>query len=207
MNKKCFLNINNKKVFFSHKTDNDIIKLFSEALENAEKKHKIIGDNKSIQIGWNYYIFKKVKDFYQIFVVDYTKNPFKNLTEDLTLSLKIMKEQLLITKKTGLVSDEIITFQDTLLVKKSALNCINVYFEKKYKKENNDSGWYMGNLDDTKPSNNINDYETIPLYKLLSICPKAISIMNLPVGTIAIIKDNEIIGICDSNNNEVYANI
>lgn len=64
----------------------------------------------------------------------------------------------------------------------------------------------MGNLDDSSKSNEASDYEVILLYQLLSICPKAISVMNLPVGTICIIKDNGIVGICDSENREVYAN-
>ena len=117
-----------------------------------------------------------------------------------------MKEQLLITKKIRIISDELITFKDTLLVKKSALGSNNLYFEKQSKKEKNDSGWYMGNLDDMEKSDNPSDYEMLPLYKLLSFCPKAISILNLPLGTIAIIKNNEIVGICDSNNEEIYSN-
>ena len=116
-----------------------------------------------------------------------------------------MKNQLLITKKTGLISDEAISFQDTILVKKTALTSNNLYFEKQVKKQDNDSGWYMGNLDDKDKSNNPEDYTTIKLYELLKICPMGISILNLPVGAMAIIKNNEIVGICDSNNKEVYA--
>ena len=86
-----------------------------------------------------------------------------------------------------------------------ALSSNNLYFEKQVKKQDNDSGWYMGNLDDKDKSNNPEDYTTIKLYELLKICPMGISILNLAVGAMAIIKNNEIVGICDSNNKEVYA--
>ena len=52
----------------------------------------------------NYYVFKKIDDYFQIYVADYERNPFKDFAEDLTLSLNIMKEQLLMTKKIGIMS-------------------------------------------------------------------------------------------------------
>ena len=203
--KKDEMNLNGKKVFFYHNTSDDIVNLFEETLKKEEENYNIINDDKIIQIGFNFYKIKNVNNQFQILAVNYKENPFKDFTEDLTLSLDIMKNQLLITKKTGLISDEAISFQDTILVKKTALSSNNLYFEKQVKKQDNDSGWYMGNLDDKDKSNNPEDYTTIKLYELLKICPMGISILNLPVGAMAIIKNNEIIGICDSNNKEVYA--
>jgi hypothetical protein len=202
---KTEININGKKVFFYHNTTEDIVNLFEETLATQDDKYNIIDDNKIIQIGFNFYKIKEINNEFQIFAVNYKGNPFKDFTEDLTLSLDIMKNQLLITKKTGLISDEAISFQDTIFVKKTALKSNNLYFEKQVKKQDNDSGWYMGNLDDKDKSNNPEDYTTIKMYELLKICPMGIAILNLPVGAMAIIKNNEIIGICDSNNKEVYA--
>lgn len=203
--KKVEMNLNGKKVFFYHNTTDDIVNLFEETMKKEEENYNIINDDKIIQIGFNFYKIKNVNNEFQIVTVNYKENPFKDFTEDLTLSLDIMKNQLLITKKTGLISDEAISFQDTILVKKTALTSNNLYFEKQVKKQDNDSGWYMGNLDDKDKSNNPEDYTTIKLYELLKICPMGISILNLPVGAMAIIKNNEIVGICDSNNKEVYA--
>lgn len=98
-----------KKVFFTEiKQDDVIVNLFLQSLKSLEKS--IICDNKSFQIGWNYFVFKSKEEFYQIYTVDYTKNPFKDLTDDLSLALSIMRDQLLLTKKTGLISNEVITF-------------------------------------------------------------------------------------------------
>lgn len=202
---KYEMNLNDKKVFFYHNNEEDIINIFEQILIQEENKYKIIEDNKILQLGFNYYKIEKVKDEFQIYAIDYNKNPFKDFTEDLTQALDIMRNQLLITKKTGLISNEIISFQDTILVRKSALTSKELYFEKQQLKQENDSGWYMGNLKDTEKSDNPDDYTVIKLYELLNICPQALAILNLPVGTLAIIKNNEIVGISDSNNNEVYA--
>lgn len=202
---KYEMNLNDKKVFFYHNNEEDIINIFEQILIQEENKYKIIEDNKILQLGFNYYKIEKVKDEFQIYAINYNKNPFKDFTEDLTQALDIMRNQLLITKKTGLISDEIISFQDTMLVKKSALTSKELYFEKQQLKQENDSGWYMGSLKDTEKSDNPDDYTVIKLYELLNICPQALAILNLPVGTLAIIKNNEIVGISDSNNNEVYA--
>ena len=175
---KTEININGKKVFFYHNTTEDIVNLFEETLATQDDKYNIIDDNKIIQIGFNFYKIKEINNEFQIFAVNYKENPFKDFTEDLTLSLDIMKNQLLITKKTGLISDEAISFQDTIFVKKTALKSNNLYFEKQVKKQDNDSGWYMGNLDDKDKSNNPEDYTTIKMYELLKICPMGIAILN-----------------------------
>lgn len=202
--KKCVFHINDKEVFFFHNNDEDIVQLFIEALKQEESQYHMIEHNRSLQMGFHYYVFKKVNQSFQIFGVDYKKNPFQDFTEDLSLSLSIMKDQLIITKRTGLMSQDIITFQDSLLVRKSVFNSHRFYFEKQQEKEKNDSGWYMGSLDDTTQSSFPDDYTSLLLYQLLSLCPNALSILNLPVGTIVIIEDNEIVRICDANNKEVY---
>ena len=102
---KYEMNLNDKKVFFYHNNEEDIINIFEQILIQEENKYKIIEDNKILQLGFNYYKIEKVKDEFQIYAIDYNKNPFKDFTEDLTQALDIMRNQLLITKKTGLISD------------------------------------------------------------------------------------------------------
>lgn len=202
--KKCTANVNDKDVIFYHCNDNDIVSLFIELLTKRDSQFHIIEDNKIIQIGWNFFIIKKTENNYQIFAADYTNNPFKDVTDDLTLSLNILKEQLLVVKKTCAVSDDTTSFQDTVLVRKTALNSKNLYFLRQDDKNGKISGWYMGDLNDSENSDDPNDYQTVYEYELLSLCPKAVSIMNLPVGTLAVIADNEIVSIVDSDNNEMY---
>lgn len=202
--KKCTANINDKDIIFYHSNPNDIVGLFIELLTKEDSQFHIIEDNKIIQIGWNFFVIKKAENKYQIFAVDYTNNPFKDVTDDLTLSLNILKEQLLMVKKTGMVSDDTTSFQDTVLVRKTALNSKNLYFLRQDNKNGKYSGWYMGDLNDSESSDNTNDYQNIYEYELLSLCPKAISIMNLPIGTLAVIADNEIVSIVDADNNELY---
>ncbi|OSX90246.1 hypothetical protein BTJ45_03587 [Bacillus mycoides] len=44
-------------------------------------------DGFSIQVGWSIYFLDKREDGYHIIVHDYTKNPFEDMTDDLTISL------------------------------------------------------------------------------------------------------------------------
>ena len=205
MQNKIVMNLDGKKVFFYCDNDKNIINTFCLTIKGQETENHIVEDGKSIFIGWGYYVFKEIDDEYQILAADYTKDPSRDLTEDLTLSLNILKDHLEISRRTGLSSDELITFQDTFVAKKIALSSDAVYLEKQQAVENGDSGWYMGDANDVEQSDDPDDYITLPLYKLLSYCPKAVSVLSLPVGTIAIIKDGEITNICDEDNKEVYA--
>ncbi len=203
--KKCGFSINGKDVMFSHDTDNNIARMFAQTIAAQENENHVIEDGKSIQIGWGYYVFKLEGKVFVVYAADYENDPFNDLTNDLTLSLNIMRDQLEICKKTGLMAKELITFQDTFMAKKSAVGSDNLYFEKQCEINDGDSGWYMGDPADEDVSEEPDDYETFPLYKLLEICPKAISLLSLPVGSIALVKNGEITNICDENNKEVYA--
>lgn len=203
--KKCGFTINGKEVMFQHNTDDRIARMLAQTIAAQEDMNQVIGDEKSIQIGWGYYVFKLEGKVFVVYAADYENDPLHELTDDLTLSLNIMRDQMEICRRTGLMSNELITFQDTFMAKKSALDSDNLYFEKQSELNDGDSGWYMGDPTDEELSEDPEDYESLPLYALLKICPKALSVLNLPVGAIALIQGGEIVGICDENDNEVYA--
>ncbi len=66
-----------------------------------------------------------------------------------------------------------------------------------------DSGWYMGAIG-VKASNDPGEYARIYTYQLLEFCKEALSVMQLPIGTICVIENGNLIEIVDKNNNKIF---
>lgn len=192
-------NIQDKEVFFycdeilSQEAD-----FLAELLEQEQKKYHILGDGKILCFGWNYYKVVCVEDKYQILAVDLKGNPFSETVEDLTLNLEIFGSQLKVIKKTGVIPVHV-TFQDTMIVRKTALHASEFYLQRLEPVSQDDSGWYMGALDDTD-SDEPTDYVRIYTYQLLSICKEALSVLQLPVDTIAVFENGTLMEIVDGDN-------
>lgn len=201
--KKYKVEINGQSISFKCNNNIKIVNFFIELMKSWETKEKLFYENSKIKINWSYYVIKEIKNEFVIFAVDYLKNPFEDITEDLTLSLNILQNQSAIINMTKLNEEET-DFQQTLVVKKSALNSNKLYLLKQESTSNSDSGWFLGDINNTDNTNDPNELMCVKEYELLKICPCAVYVMNLPLGTLVTIIDKEINTICDANNNEVY---
>ena len=62
-------------------------------IRNQEEQYNVLRDGELLQIGWNYFRVVEKEGQYQLFALDYTKNPFEDSTPDLSLALTYFKEQ------------------------------------------------------------------------------------------------------------------
>lgn len=175
---------------------------FAEILEQEDKTQGVLEDGKTICIGWSYYKVLQVEEKFHIQTVDLAGNPFQEVEEDLSLSLEIFGAQLKIIKETGMTPDHV-TFQDVILIRKSAVHASGIYLQRSEPVSEEDSGWYMGALEDTE-SNDPEDYTRIYTYQLLSICKQALSVLSLPVGVIAVFQNGELVEIVDGDDKLLY---
>lgn len=194
--------INNKSIFFfCDELLAQIADFFSQILRSEDEQYNILQPYSIIQVGWNYYKILE-GDCLQIVSLDYSKNPFEDTTEDLSLALTIFKMQSDLLHQTLLTPQET-SFKDTMLIRKSALNAPHIFLQRLKPTHENDSGWYMGSIDDVA-SNHPEDYMKIHTYQLLSLCKEALGLMPLPVGTMGIFENGKLIELVDQDNHTIF---
>lgn len=202
---KEFTEIINEKVvkFKCDQILEPFIKSFIVLLEKEDSEYGIIKDDYTIQVGWSFYFIKKQKDTYIITTSDYNKNPFIDRTDDLTIALNVqsMQNKLLNDVKQEGCS---VTFQDTMVVLKDALNSKEVYMHRNREPEENNSGWYLGLINDPKDKHPVSDYKSIYTFELLKYNPALLKLLSINVGDLAIIQDNDIVEIVDKNDQKIY---
>ncbi len=152
--------------------------------------------------GWAYFFLNERTDdngetFWAVQTVDYRNDPMQNKTDNVTVSLLVQNMQIE-TVQTAKVQPEATTFKDTVLVLKEAMQAKEVYLNRADKTKNGDSGWYFGLLNDPNEENHTaDDYEKMPSYQLLNFRSEALRILQMPVGTVAVINENKLTALVD----------
>lgn len=187
--------------FFCSDALKDIAEFFSSILKNEDITHEVIKYDSTIQVGWGFYKVLQAGNEYQIVACDLLGNPFENVTEDLSLSLEIFSQQRRMLSDTKAVPYET-SFQDTLIVQKAALNASRVYLKRDEPGNSDDSGWYMGAMD-IKAQGDPSEYVKIYTYQLIQFCKQATFVIQLPIGTICIIENGNLVEIVDKDNNKI----
>jgi len=155
----------------------------------------------SIQIGWSRFIVSIKGEEYHILSPDYSKNPFEDDTEDLTLALWVQLEQVHFLRKLNINNGETVRFSDKVVVAKNILEVDSIYLQRSSDCEQGDSGWYIGAVneeDDTE------ELETFYAYQLLKIRPSLIQVLALPYEYMAVFEKDEVQAVLNENDEDVF---
>ncbi|MDF2086308.1 immunity protein Imm33 domain-containing protein [Bacillus pseudomycoides] len=153
-------------------------------------------DGFSIQVGWSIYFLDKREEGYHIIIHDYTKNPFEDMTDDLTISLWILLTQVSFLKPLT-IEGELLRFCDKIVAAKNVLELDNIYLERTKGCEKGDSGWYIGPVND---EHNAEEYEALYAYELLKLRPSLIRVLTLPFEYLVIFEKDELKAVVNERN-------
>ena len=175
--------------------------------EQAEALLDIIGNIESsklrdefkVQVGWSIFTIVEDSEGFNIVAPDYSRNPFSESTDDLTIALWIQLEQGTLLNKLKL-DGEIISFQDKIVCTKGVLSLDNIYLERSKEHEKGDSGWYIGPVDESIATNELEAYYA---YQLLKIRPSILKTLALPNGYMAVLDKDELKAVLDENDMDV----
>lgn len=170
-----------------------------DLLSNVEDR---LVDGFSIQVGWSVFSLCKCEDYYQIITSDYTKNPFQDTTEDLTIALWVQLEQTHCLRRLN-IDGELIKFNDKIVIAKNVLQLEKIYLQRSSGCGEGDSGWYIGPINEEASG----ELETIYAYELLKIKPAIIQVLALPYDYLVVFEKDKIKAILNDNDVDIYSEI
>lgn len=187
--------------FFCEDTLKETAEFFASILQKEDAGGRVIRDGAVLQIGWGFYHVRRTEAGYQIMACGLLGDPFREVTEDLSLSLEIFAEQRRVLNVTKAVPRET-SFQDTLVVQRAAVKAPRVYLQRCEPGNPDDSGWYMGVLGGNAPEDP-GEYARVYTYQLLGFCKEALSVMQLPVGTVCVFENGRLVEAADRDNRKI----
>ena len=173
-------------------------------LLEEERAGNVLADGSIIQIGWGFYKFERQGPELRMVTFNYVGDPFSETEEDLSLSMRIFHEQTELLEAAK-VRDQAVTtsFQDSMLVKRTAMKAPTVYLQRLEPMVEGDSGWYMGVVGE-EGSDDPKDYVRIHTYQLLSFCEAGLALMPMPLGTIGLFQRGQLVEVVDQENRTLF---
>lgn len=168
-----------------------------EVISNIEFSK--LKDKFKVQIGWSIFTILEDSEGFNVVASDYNKNPFSDNTDDLTVSLWIQFEQGILLNKLSL-DGEMISFQDKIICAKGVLELDDIFLERNKEHEKGDSGWYIGPVDESIATDELEAYYA---YQLIKVRPLIIQTLALPSGYMAVYKKDKVVAILDDNDIDV----
>lgn len=156
-------------------------------------------DKFTVQVGCSILTIVEDSEGFNVVAPDYNKNPFSDSTDDLTIPLWIQLEQGILLNKLGL-DGEMISFQDKIICAKGVLELDNIYLERNKEHEKGDSGWYIGPVDESIATDELEAYYA---YQLIKVRPSIIQTLALPSGYMAIFNKDKVVAILNDNDIDI----
>ena len=171
-------------------------------LRQEAARAPILTPGNRIQVGWNFFQVAEGEDGLELLSPDYRKNPFTDTTADLSQALEVFGAQMSALRRAGRPPVADVSFQDTLVVRWSALQAPLVYLQRLTPLRPPDSGWYLGPLGEPR-SDDPKDYGRLYTYQLLEICPQGLSLLHFPPGTLAVFDHGVLIEAVDGEDQKL----
>jgi hypothetical protein len=170
-----------------------------ESLKDTEKGIK---DGTRIRVGWSLIRLYRRGDELHLFEPDFDLDPFSDIRDDVSCTLKVLAVQLEFSKRLGIDSPTDWAFNDKIVLSKGCLSEEKIYLERSPTDSAGDSGWYIGPAD---KKDRPKQYEAIYAYQLLKLRPSLMPLLGLPYGFMAVINDKKIEVVLDPNNKNLLA--
>lgn len=159
-----------------------------------------------LEIGFTVFIFLSEKDGYKIVVPDYLNNPFFNTTDDLTIALWILSEQIELLEKYN-ISGVPVRFDDEIVTAVNALENSLISLQRYSNLGKNASGWCIESIGKKEDGSfytiETKEYKTIYAYELLQTRPELLKILVMPYEYFVVINDETVIEILNEKNESV----
>ena len=151
------------------------------------------------QIGFSIYKLIEIeKQQFRLVSIDFEADPFKDVTEDLTIALWIQSEQANFAKELQINPSEI-RFDDKILIAKGVFEDEHAYLQRQNTQSQRDSGWFMG-----YQRQDNEEFVGIYAFELLKWNPKLIKVLVLPTDYLVIVNDGEIHTILNDSDEEIF---
>jgi hypothetical protein len=173
-----------------------------EAVASFQGQGKRLADGVRVQFGWSLLTLRRRGSDLVVCEPDFDGDPFHEIREDVTCTLRIRMGQVAVVRRLGLVPVDI-RFDDKVVLAKGCLAGRRVYLQRSEPRPG-DSGWYVGPVDGPAPEHKPESYEAIHVFELLRRRAGLLQVLALPAGYLVVFDGDEVEGIADPNNNEVW---
>jgi hypothetical protein len=157
-------------------------------------------DGIRIELGWSVLTLRREADGgMTLHEPDFDEDPFTRLRSDVSATLTVIAAQNDVLRATGARGVRV-RFDQKIVLASGVLQLAHVYLQRSADVAKDDSGWFIGPVDEPLAE----QLEAVYVYQLLSTRPEFLRVLTLPSGYLAIFSDGTIESIVDEDDVEVW---
>ncbi len=161
----------------------------------------VVRDGAKIQLGWTMLLLRRADSGLVVHAPDYDRDPFRDVTDDLTVSLEIQAKQAEMLRRLG-IEGEAASFQDKVVTAKGVFSEERIYLERTPNPPMGDSGWYVGPVNSTRAAV---DLEAHYVFQVLKLRPSIMQALALPAGYLVVFVGDTVDAVLGSDDVDVWA--
>jgi hypothetical protein len=174
-----------------------------QAVASFRGRGKGLNDGVTIQFGWSILTLRRQGDELLICEPDFSGDPLTEVREDVTCTLAVLVGQAALINRLGVEPVEV-RFDESVLVARGCLADRRVFLQRGDPSPG-DSGWYVGPVDSPAPEQKAENFESLPVFELLSRRASLLQVLGLPPGYLTVFDGDEIDAIFDEQDRNVWA--
>ncbi|MHB2017825.1 MAG: immunity protein Imm33 domain-containing protein [Candidatus Xenobia bacterium] len=169
---------------------------FMEVLRSVE----VLSDGFQIQFGWSFVRAQRRGESFHLVEPDLAGDPYLGDREDLTLTLLIAAWQALVCRRVGAVGPDT-NWSHQIVLARHALERPRVFLKRGDTVSDDDSGWYVGGLEDAIAHPEL---ETLQGWHLWQRRPALVTALCLPADTLVVFEEDSIVSVVDQDDRELW---
>jgi hypothetical protein len=151
-----------------------------------------------ISYGWSILTLQAEEGLLRVCEPAFDRNPFEETNPTMDNTFRVVEQQTLVLRRSGL-SGLSVLFSDNLFVRNMALEAPNQFLKRQVPAGNQDSGWYIGNLDRIEADETDDEFEILRVFELLRRRPAVLQVLMLPPDYVVVLRDDEVSEILDKH--------
>ena len=159
-----------------------------------------VGD--CIEFGWTRFVLREEGGEIVVRAPDFERDPFRDTTDDLSLSLEIQTEQNSVLRRIGEVGHAA-RFWEKIVFARGALQESRIYLERAAGSPADDSGWYIGPVE--KMDSTSIDLAACRVSDLLRLRRPLMSVLAVPPGYLVVFDGDAIDAVLNGNDVDVWS--
>ena len=171
-----------------------------ETIRGVYERGGELKDGTTVEVGWTVLTLKERDGALVVCEPDYAHDPFAGLKEDVSLTLLLLGQQNDVLKRVGA---EMVParFDEKVVVAEGVLAARKIYLHRQPKTSDDDSGWYVGYFDGPEgdPA-----YQSLYVFEVLKERRDLGRVLGLPFGYVVVFDGDQIIGIQNDREQEVW---
>jgi hypothetical protein len=182
---------------------------FGQQATSVLKMFKQLQVKEGQQVEFGSTVLSIAKEEQELAIVEpdlFIDDPLSHWIDDITITLRLARDQIAFLSMLDLKPVGCSLFQK-MVVGKNALSHPNIYLHRQASSDANDSGWFIGYSDNSQDEMDANDpenYDSMYIFELFQTRPRFLEMICLPVGYVAIIKDNSLQAILDESDRAIF---